>query len=41
MEIEIKQEKLKIPKTLDNTINSIIIAEEYLYHILRHKKYRA
>ena len=38
-EIEIKLEKLKIPKTIVNTIKKIIISDKYLYHILRHKKY--
>ena len=40
-EIEIKLEKLKIPKTIINTIKKIIILKKYLHHILRHKKYCA
>ena len=38
-EIEIKLEKLKIPKTIVNIIKKIIISEKYLYQILRHKTY--
>ena len=40
-EIEIKLEKLKIPKTIVNTIKKLIISEKYLYHILRHRRYCA
>ena len=36
MEIEIKQEKLPIPTTVINTIK--IILEEYMHHILRHRR---
>ena len=38
-EIEIKLEKLKIPKTIVNTIKNLIISEKCLYHILRHRRY--
>ena len=40
-EIEIKLEKLKIPKTIVNTIRKLITSEKYLYHILRHRRYCA
>ena len=39
-EIEIKLEKLKIPKTIVNIIRKSVIPEKYLHHILRPKKYR-
>ena len=41
IEIEIKLEKLKIPTTVINTIKKSIISEEYMHHILRHRKYCA
>ena len=40
-EIEIKLEKLKIPKTIVDTTEKLIISEKYLYHILRHRRYCA
>ena len=40
-EIEIKLEKLEIPKTVIKIIKKIIISKKYLHHILRHKKYCA
>ena len=40
-EIEIKLEKLKIPKTIVNTIRKLITSEKYLYHNLRHRRYCA
>ena len=36
-EIEIKLEKLKMPKSIINTIKKVIISKKYLCHILRHK----
>ena len=40
-EIEIKLEKLKIPKNIIDTIRESIILKKCLYHILRYKKYCA
>ena len=37
--IEIKLEKLKIPKTITDAITESVISKKYLYNILRHKKY--
>ena len=37
--IEIKLEKLKMPKTIVDAITKSVISKKYLYHILRHKKY--
>ena len=33
-EIEIRLQKLKIPKTTTNAIKKLIISEKYLYHML-------
>ena len=40
-EIEMELEKLKIPKTIVNTIKKLIISEKYLGRILRQRKYCA
>ena len=40
-EIEMELEKLKIPKTIVNTIKNLIISEKYLGRILRQRKYCA
>ena len=40
-EIEMELEKLKIPKTIVNTIKNLIISEKYLGCILRQRKYCA
>ena len=37
--IEIKLEKIKIPKTIVDAITESVISKKYLYHILGHKKY--
>ena len=37
--IEIKLEKIKIPKTIVDAITESVISKQYLYHILGHKKY--
>ena len=37
--IEVKLEKLKIPKTIVDAITESIILKKYLYQILGHKKY--
>ena len=37
--IEIKLEKIKIPKTIADAIKESVISKKYLYHILGHKKY--
>ena len=39
--MEIGLEKLKIPKTIVNTIRKSIIPEKYKLHILRHERYCA
>ena len=38
-EIETKIDRLKIPKTIVNTIKKLIISEEYMHHILIHRRY--
>ena len=37
--IEIKLEKIKVPKTIVDAITESVISKKYLYHILGHKKY--
>ena len=41
MEIQIKLEKLNIPKTLVDAIRKSIISKKYLHQMLRRKKYGA
>ena len=40
-EIEMELEKLKIPKTIVDTIKKLIISEKYFGRILRQRKYCA
>lgn len=40
-EIEIKLERLKISKTIVNTIKKLVISEKYMHQIFRHRRYCA
>ena len=31
-----KQDKLKVTKTIVNAVGKLVISEKYLYHILKH-----
>ena len=35
--IELRLEKLTVPKAIVNAVRKLVISEKYLYHILRHK----
>ena len=39
METEMELGKLKMPTTVINTTKKSIISEEYMHHILRHRRY--
>ena len=40
-ELETTQENLKIATTMINAIKKPVISEEYMHHILRHRRYCA